>query len=133
MNLGLLLGAGAVGFLAYQLLGLGSAHAATSGSVLLRAGVPYRFTYQTHLPLIAMTSGGNTREAQVRLLLAPASAYAIEFTHRPGLVGGEYLVSFNAAPPSDVTATIGAPLKATPAEAFDLRLVRVERVDGKAL
>lgn len=109
---------------------------ATRGAVMLRSAVPYRFTYQTTFPIASAAPSVATtaRQDAIRLLLVPASAYGIEFSHKPGLIGGEYLVSFTSAPPHDVQATIGTPLVASdPASAFDLKLARVERMDGQKL
>lgn len=108
----------------------------TRGSATLRAAIPYRFTYQTTFPIAVDTPNPtiNDRQGKIRQLLVPSSAYAIEFKKHPGLVGGQYLLSFTAAPPRDTAVTIGTPLLPTaPGDAFDLKLVRVERMDGQPL
>lgn len=114
----------------------GNPRVLTRGSVVLRAAIPYRFTYQTTYPIVTETPNPtmNDRQSKLRQLLVPSSAYSIDFTKKPGLEGGPYLLSFTAAPPRDTTATIGTPLvAAAPASAFDLKLVRIERMDGQAL
>jgi hypothetical protein len=114
----------------------GSSRILTHGSATLHAAIPYRFTYQTTYPIVATTPNPtmSDRQGKLRQLLVPSSAYAIEFKKHPGLVGGEYLLSFTAAPPRDTSVTIGTPLLPTaPGDAFDLKLVRVERMDGQAL
>ena len=108
----------------------------TRGSATLRAAIPYRFTYQTTYPIATDTPNPtmSDRQGKLRQLLVPSSAYSIEFKKHPGLEGGQYLLSFTAAPPRDTTVTIGTPLLPTaPGDAFDLKLVRIERMDGQAL
>lgn len=109
---------------------------ATRGTVQLRAAIPYRFTYQTTYPIAVSTPNPtmNDRQNKIRQLLVPSSAYSIDFGKKPGLAGGEYLLTFTAAPPRDTTATIGTPLVASdPGSAFDLKLASVERMDGQPL
>lgn len=127
--------AGALGIGAYFWLRKSPSRVATHGTVQLRAGVPYRFTYQTAYPIWAETPTVTTSQRQntIRNLLTPWGAYDILFTRRPGLVDAPNLVTFISAPPRDVTATIGTPLEKTPADGFDLRLLSIERLDGGML
>lgn len=132
--LGWLLVAG-TGFVVYHELSKQRSRLATSGAVMLEAGVPYRLTYQSR-DVLMMNPTNETvlgRQEDVRDELQRLGAYDVAFMKRAGLIGGEYLVSFALTPPISTRVTVGTQLAPTGVYSTGLKLLEVERLDGKPL
>lgn len=124
-----LLALGGAALTAWLLLEDAAPKKVTRGRVTIEPRVPYRYTFQTFETLTLSAD----MQTDVRVELITLSAYDVVFGHTPGLAGGAYTVSFTRVSPISVTLDIGATLASTGTFGPSLRLLSVERLDGKAI